>query len=466
MFLHQPTFHRALRPLIAGAIGLAVGYAASAQAQVAPPARALLDGYVSEAIRANLALAQQRAQLDRAEAAVREARGRFLPSLELNARYSEISGVVNIGDFINPAYGALNQLIGQPQFPTEHQRDPAVQAGIQARADAADLQRRARAPRARRRRAQRDLVGAGRRTAMRQLAADVQLSWLGYAGLDRAVATLESTLPLLDENLRVSARLIEAGQATPDALLRARAERSELPQQLEDTRRQRDAARRGFNLLRDRDADAPIDARQRQLAPAADTLSLAGAGRTRHARTRGTAAGRQRHQARRRATSRRQRGLPAVAWRSPPSTASRATSIAPAPTTTWRSPTWSSRGTCSAAARPARAASRPSPCAREADARRREAERAVRLQVENAYDAVQAARVALDHGRRSPGRRRSAPSRWWSAASPKDWPPRSSSSRARSAFTAAAINQILTRITFASRVVELERAAALRPLPE
>ena len=37
---------------------------------------------------------------------------------------------------------------------------------------------------------------------------------------------------------------------------------------------------------------------------------------------------------------------------------------------------------------------------------------------------------------------------------------------ARSAYTSAAINQILTRFTFATRVVELERAAALRTLPE
>lgn len=61
-------------------------------------ARGILDGYVNEAITANLALAQQTAALRRANAGVREADGRLLPALGLNARYSEFSGVINIGD--------------------------------------------------------------------------------------------------------------------------------------------------------------------------------------------------------------------------------------------------------------------------------------------------------------------------------------------------------------------------------
>ena len=59
---------------------------------------------------------------------------------------------------------------------------------------------------------------------MRQLAADVQQAWLNYASSDRIVATLDAMLPVLDENLRVSDRLVSAGQATPDVVLRARAD--------------------------------------------------------------------------------------------------------------------------------------------------------------------------------------------------------------------------------------------------
>ena len=99
--------------LMSTILTVAVVPLSAVQSQPSPAsARTILDGYVAEAIGANLMLAQQRAQVDRANAQVRESRGRFLPSLDVNARYSEVSGVVNIGDFINPAYGALNQLIG------------------------------------------------------------------------------------------------------------------------------------------------------------------------------------------------------------------------------------------------------------------------------------------------------------------------------------------------------------------
>ena len=241
----------------------------AADAQSAPDARQLLDRYIAEAVQSNLALAQQQAAVRRAEAGVQEANGRFLPSLGLNARYSEFSGVINIGDFINPTYAALNQLIGEPRFPTD------INATLPFRQETKlDLQMplfngalfgaRAAA------RAQRDLTGSTRDVALRQLVADVQLAWLQVASATRAVQTLEATLPVLDENLRVSERLVGAGQATPDVVLRARAERSDLLQQLEDTRRLRAAAVRGFNLLRNQEPDAPI-----ALGSDGDTTDLA-----------------------------------------------------------------------------------------------------------------------------------------------------------------------------------------------
>ena len=91
----------------------------------------------------------------------------------VNARYSEFSGVVNIGDFINPASEALNQLIGQSRFRTN------VSATLPLRQETKleltqplfnDALFGARAAA----RAQRDLVGATRKAALRQLAADIQ----------------------------------------------------------------------------------------------------------------------------------------------------------------------------------------------------------------------------------------------------------------------------------------------------
>jgi hypothetical protein len=43
---------------------------------------------------------------------VREARGLHLPSATFNPRYTELAGnTINLGTLINPAFGALNELL-------------------------------------------------------------------------------------------------------------------------------------------------------------------------------------------------------------------------------------------------------------------------------------------------------------------------------------------------------------------
>jgi outer membrane protein TolC len=452
-----------LRAGLALAATLLLASPAFAQTPRAEPvARALLDGYVSEAIGANLALAQQTAAVQRANAAVKEANGRFLPSAGLNARYSEFSGVVNIGDFINPAYSALNQLIGQERFPTNvaatlpFRQETKFEVSMPLFNDALFGARAAA-------RAQRDLAGQGRRGAMRQLAADVQHAWLGFATATRAVETLEATLPVLDENVRVSERLIGAGQATPDVLLRARAERSELVQQLEETKRQRDAARRGFNLLRNRDDDAPVTLADDSTLLAADTLSrdalIAFALTHRDELAQATSGLRLADAQTRIATA---SYLPSLALatsygvqgdryrfdsKNDVSLASLVLS-------------WNVFNGGQDAARREQALALRS----EAEFRRREAERAVHLEVANAYDAVQSARSTLT----AATDRLASAQRAFTLVQRRYAEGLASQIEflsARSAATNAALNQVITRFTFATRVVDLERAAALRRLP-
>lgn len=462
MFYTLPTFKvtRSLLGVVTTALSL--GVAAAASAQSASTARQLLDGYVAEALTANLAIAQQSAALARANAGVREANGRFLPSVGLNARYSEFSGVVNIGDFINPAYAALNQLIGDSRFPTN------VNATLPFRQETKleltqplfnDALFGARAAA----RAQRDLAGSTRRAAMRQLAADIQQAWLGYASTVRAVETLESTLPVLDENVRVSERLIGAGQATPDVPLRARAERSELLQQIEEAKRQRNAARRGFNLLRNRDDDAAITLVDDSTLLQVDTLTRSAL--LAHALTH------------REELAQAGSGISLARAQQRIATASYLPSLALAASygvqgDRYRFNNRSDVGLASlvmswnafnggqdAARREQANATRT-----EAEYRQREAERAIALQVGNAYDAVQSARstlVTADDRLASAERAFALVQRRFAEglATPVEF------LSARTAFTSAAINQVITRFTFATRVVELERAAALRALP-
>ncbi|HEX6940294.1 MAG TPA: TolC family protein, partial [Longimicrobiales bacterium] len=215
-------------------------------------------GLVAEALRNNLALEQARLAEARAAAAVREARGRLLPSLALDYRYTEQDGTLNFGDLVNPVFGALNELSGANRFPTDIDltipfRNDARLRLVQPLYDPRLWASRALAGH------RRDAAHYARRAAARRLAAEVQAAYLGVAAARSAARIYEAGLALVRENERVAGRLVEAGRATPDVVYRARAERGEVEQQLLGARERVHAAERRFNRLMGRGVDAPVE---------------------------------------------------------------------------------------------------------------------------------------------------------------------------------------------------------------
>src|ERR1700741_175045 len=89
------------------------------------PVGAVIDDYVREGLRSNLGLRAQSLEVERAAAALDEARARYFPEAAFAARYSRSEGGrtidVPLGDALNPAYQTLNDLLvqqgQQPQFP-------------------------------------------------------------------------------------------------------------------------------------------------------------------------------------------------------------------------------------------------------------------------------------------------------------------------------------------------------------
>lgn len=247
--------------VVVAAVLIGLLYPASLPAQVTPArdrtSTTVLDGYIRDALRANLALAQETLDEDRSAAAVLEARALRLPTLAFTTRRSETNGALDLGDLVNPAYRALNQLTGTNAFPTnvgltfpfaQETRlrlaqpifQPAIGAGVRAASAARDAQ------------------SAGTRAAARRLVAEVQTSYWTIATADKVAELYRATLPLVHENVRVNERLLANGVVTPEAVLRAQADRSEVAQQLAQAEQQQAAARRAFNLLLDRPFDAVV----------------------------------------------------------------------------------------------------------------------------------------------------------------------------------------------------------------
>ena len=442
---------------IAALLALLTAAAAPARAQESP-----LDALVREGIRNNLGLRQERLEDARSEAAVRQARGLYLPAVSLDARYSRTSGVLDIGDLVNPAYAALNQLTRSDAFPTDVDARLPLAQETKLRLTQPLFQPAVRENH-RLARSLRGLQGAELAAATRQLAADVQTAYLGYASTVRVVETYRATLPLLDENLRVNERLVAAGKATSEGVYRARAERSETLQKLAEAERQRDAAARGLNFLLGRPLDAPVDVLPDSALDAAGEVAAGPGAALRHGRARGAA---------RRPTSASARRSRRGGWRAPRTSAGVALAVdygiqgqryrfgadddfaVASLVLEWNVFIGGQDAARGQAAR--RTPSAPAP-------RRAELERAVELHVRQAWEA---AATRADRARRRGGpagggaaHLRAGARRWEQGIAPQI-----EFLDARTAYTAAALNAVLTLYDHALRCVELERAAALRRL--
>ena len=217
-----------------------------------------LDQAVEEVLRNSTRLGQERLLEERTAAAAREAEGRSLPTLTLDSRYSRQNGGFDLGEAVNPAYQALNQILGEARFPTgldlslpfRHETrlrlvQPLFNPLIGAARSAAQ--------------GEHEVQGARRRSEERRLAAEAQMALIQFSTAFGAAEILNATLPLLEENERVSRRRLDEGLVTPDVVLRAEAERSGLQQALAEARERQDAAARAFNRLVGRPLEAPLE---------------------------------------------------------------------------------------------------------------------------------------------------------------------------------------------------------------
>jgi len=226
----------------------------------------VLDQYIQEGLEQNLTVQQSRYATQASEAAVTEARGGYLPSLDLQGRYTWAGGGRTIdfpvGDLLNPAYGALNQLLpGGGSFPTVSNEQisflrtreqetkfrllqpifqPAVAQNIKIRSALSD--------------AASEQLGATKRDVVAQ----IKTAYYQYLAAEKAVLILKDAKTLVDENLRVSKSLFDNGKATADAVYRAEAEASTVEQDLAKAQTDRDLAASAFNLKLNRPLDTPI----------------------------------------------------------------------------------------------------------------------------------------------------------------------------------------------------------------
>jgi len=231
----------------------------------------ILGNYVREGLAGNLVLKQEALSLEKSLQALKEARGMFLPSVSIEARYSRAGGGRDIefpvGDLINPIHSTLNQLLAgmgkPPVFPadlknevipflreTEHETKLRVVQPVFQPALYYNYRIRTRV---------KNLQAAKLNAFKRQLVLDIKKAYFDYLKTLKVKELLDGTRLLLEENLRVSRSLFENHKRTEEVVFRSKAELSGLEQQIAEAEKGSRMAAAYFNFLLNRPLDTPIE---------------------------------------------------------------------------------------------------------------------------------------------------------------------------------------------------------------
>ncbi len=244
-------------------------FAVIARAGHAMPVPAAALAYVDEALTRNLGLAEKTIETDRARVRLAEVRGALQPRLDLVARYSQADGGRTIdfptGDLLNGVYRTLNDYlrgegraatfpqIANQTVPLLREREQETKLRLTQPLYRPEITRGIRATRA-----EVAVREAQLAAYKRELRLTVLTAYYGYLQSEAAVRIWETTAGLTDEALRVNRGLRQADKITDERVLRAEADVLLVRQQRAEAERDRNAARRGFNFLLNRDLETAI----------------------------------------------------------------------------------------------------------------------------------------------------------------------------------------------------------------
>lgn len=218
-----------------------------------------LEQYIEQGLKNNLALQQKNFSYQKSIQALNEARGAYLPSLDILARYSRAGGgrtfEMPIGDIANPIYEALNlpvrlENVVVPFLRPEEQEtklrliqpifQPAIHYNYKMKTEMKEIEQLA------------ILV------YKRYLISEIKTAYFNYMMTIQVIKLLNETRTLLEENVRVSEHLYQNEKVTKDAVYRAQAELSALDQNLAESDNRLVQSRAYFNFLINRPLETTI----------------------------------------------------------------------------------------------------------------------------------------------------------------------------------------------------------------
>jgi outer membrane protein TolC len=244
--------------LLLGIVGVWFSFGGYAQS-------AVIARYTEEAITNSDALKQLQFQLQRNLYALEEAKGLFLPAVNLTGTYTLAAGgrsiAIPIGDLLNPVYSTLNQLTNTNQFrQLENVSEnfnpnnfydikvrttyPVLNPSIRYNQDIKGLET--------------ELQSSNIAIYKQELTRQVRLAYFQHLQSLQAVTIYQNAIVLLQENLRVNQKLYENGMANPTVLTRATNEIIKVEAQQIEAQNQSKNAAAYLNFLLNKPFETPV----------------------------------------------------------------------------------------------------------------------------------------------------------------------------------------------------------------
>lgn len=216
----------------------------------------ILDNYIRRGLDSNLALKQKNFDTDKARLDLKRAQSLFYPQANFLSQYTLASGGrtqdIPIGDLLNGVYSTLNQLTGSTKFPQVSNQNinflPNDFHDTRVEVSMPVLNRQIKYNRE----IKEELINSQQADAdayRRELVRSVKEAYFRFLQSGKAVDIYTNALGLVNENLRVSEKMVNNGVATKEIVLRARAQVSQVQTSLTEARNNRQNAAAYFNFL-------------------------------------------------------------------------------------------------------------------------------------------------------------------------------------------------------------------------
>lgn len=223
--------------------------------------QSILEEYIAYGLEHNQKMLQEKLEQDQTQAALKEAKGYFLPEVSFQASYTQAQGGRNIsfpvGDIVNPVYQALDlptrldnveeQLLPDNFHETKLRLiQPLFNSDIYYQYKA--------------RQAFTKVQEARVESYKQELVKHIKQGYFNYLKTVEVVNIYQETEALLKELLRINKKLVANQKATPDVVYRAESELSSLYSDLAEAEKNYAQSKAYFNFLLDRPLDTEVRA--------------------------------------------------------------------------------------------------------------------------------------------------------------------------------------------------------------